>query len=30
MLDSRESYNLMPKVFMENLGSEITKPYHDL
>ena len=30
MLDSRASHNLMPKVVMENLGLEITRPYHDL
>ena len=30
MLDSRASHNLMPKVVMEILGLEITKPYKDL
>jgi hypothetical protein len=30
MLDSGASHNLMPKVVMENLGLEITRPYHDL
>jgi ribonuclease HI len=30
MLDSGASHNLMPKVFMEELGLEITKAYHDL
>jgi len=30
MLDSMDSHNLMPKTFMEKLGLEITRPYHDL
>jgi len=30
MLDSGASHNLMPKVLMERLGLEITKPYKDL
>jgi len=30
MLDSGASYNLMPKVIMEKLGLEDTKPYRDL
>ena len=30
MLDSGASHNLMPKVVMERLGLEITKPYKDL
>jgi hypothetical protein len=30
MVDSGESHNLMPKVVMEKLGLEITRPYHDL
>ena len=30
MHDSRTSHNLMPKVFMERLGLEITHPYKDL
>lgn len=30
MLDSRASHNLMPKVVLEKLGLEITRPYHDL
>ena len=30
MLDSDASHNLMPKVVMERLGLEITKPYKDL
>ena len=30
MLDSRSSYNLMPKDIMEKLGLDITRPYHDL
>ena len=29
MLDSGASHNLMPKVVMESLGLEITKPYKD-
>jgi hypothetical protein len=29
MLDFGASHNLMPKVVMENLGLEITRPYHD-
>jgi hypothetical protein len=27
MLDSRASHNLMPKIFMEKLGLQITRPY---
>ena len=27
MLDSGASHNLMPKVIMENMGFEITRPY---
>ena len=27
MLDSGDSYNLMPKVIMDNLGLDITRPY---
>jgi hypothetical protein len=30
MLNSRASHNLMPKVIMEKLGLEVTKPYQDL
>jgi len=30
MLDSRASHNLMPKVVMDQLGLEVTKPYKDL
>ena len=30
MLDFGASHNLMPKVVMERLGLEITKPYKDL
>ena len=30
MLDSGASHNLMPKVVMERLGLEITKPYKEL
>ena len=30
MLDLGASHNLMPKVVMESLGLEITKPYKDL
>jgi hypothetical protein len=30
MLDSGASHNLMPKVIMEKLGLEITRPYRDL
>jgi hypothetical protein len=30
MLDSGASHNLMPKIVMEKLGLEITRPYHDL
>jgi hypothetical protein len=30
MLDSRESHNMMPKVVMDQLGLEITRPYRDL
>ena len=30
MLESGASHNLMPKVVMERLGLEITKPYKDL
>ena len=30
MLDSRASHNLMPKVIMDNLGLDITRPYKDL
>ena len=30
MLDSGASHNLMPKVIMESLGLEITRPYKDL
>jgi hypothetical protein len=30
MLDSRASHNLMPKIVLEKLGLQITRPYHDL
>jgi hypothetical protein len=30
MLDFGASHNLMPKVIMENLGLEVTRPYQDL
>lgn len=30
MLDSRASYNLMPKVVMDSFGLDITRPYKDL
>jgi hypothetical protein len=30
MLDYGASHNLMPKLVMEKLGLEITRPYHDL
>jgi ribonuclease HI len=30
LLDSGASHNLMPKAVMDDLGLEITKPYHDL
>jgi hypothetical protein len=30
MLDSGDSHNLIPKVIMENLGLDITRPYKDL
>lgn len=30
MLDSGASHNLMPKIIMEKLGLEITRPYQDL
>jgi hypothetical protein len=30
MLDSRASYNLMPKVVMDQLGLDITRPYKDI
>jgi hypothetical protein len=29
-LDSGASHNLMPKTVMDELGLEVTKPYHDL
>jgi hypothetical protein len=29
-MDSRASHNVMPKVFMEEIGLDITKPYQDL
>lgn len=29
-LDSTSSHTLMPKIVMEELGLQITKPYHDL
>jgi hypothetical protein len=30
MLDSGVSHNLMPKIIMEKLGLDITRPYKDL
>ena len=30
MLDSGASHNIMPKVIMERMGLEITRPYKDL
>ena len=30
LLDSGSSHNLMPKAMMDELGLNITKPYHDL
>ena len=30
LLDTRASHNLMPKAIMEELGLDITRPYHDL
>jgi hypothetical protein len=30
MLDSRSSHNLMPKVVMDELGLDFTRPYKDL
>ena len=30
LLDTRASHNIIPKVFMDELGLDITKPYHDL
>ena len=30
LLDTEASHNLMPKAVMDELGLEITKPYHDL
>jgi hypothetical protein len=30
LMDSGASHNLMPKTFMDELGLEITKTYHDL
>ena len=30
MFDSCASHNLMPKVIMDNLGVDITRPYKDL
>jgi hypothetical protein len=30
LMDSGASHNVMPKVFMDELGLEITKPYQDL
>ena len=30
MLDSGASHNIMPKIVMEKLGLQITRPYHDL
>jgi len=30
LLDTRASHNLMPKAIMDELGLDITKPYHDL
>jgi len=30
LLDTRSSHNIMPKAVMDELGLDITKPYHDL
>jgi hypothetical protein len=30
LMDSGASHNLMPKIFMDELGLEVTKTYHDL
>jgi hypothetical protein len=30
LMDSGASHNVMPKVFMEELGLDITKPYQDM
>jgi ribonuclease HI len=30
LMDSRASHNIMPKTFMDELGLEVTKTYHDL
>ena len=30
LLDTEASHNLMPKTVMEELGLDITRPYHDL
>jgi hypothetical protein len=30
LLDSGASHNLMPKAVMDELGLDVTKPYHDL
>jgi hypothetical protein len=30
MLDSGASHNLMPKVIMDEMGLEVTRPYKDL
>ena len=30
LLDTGASHNLMPKAIMEDLGLDITRPYHDL
>jgi hypothetical protein len=30
MLDSGASHNLIPKIIMEKIGLEITRPYQDL
>jgi len=30
LLDTRAIHNLMPKAVMDELGLDITKPYHDL
>ena len=30
LMDSGASHNLMPKAFMEELGLEVTRAYHDL
>jgi len=30
MLDSGASHNMMPKVVMEKIGLEVTRPYKDL